>query len=94
MAQLYPDFGYAPVDLDLYRTLSAQPEAQPAARPAGPHVGHSDNRCLTVRLDAAGPCGDVDADAGWIAQAAPARIAAAIQQAFTAAYEERDHHHG
>jgi hypothetical protein len=93
VAELHPDFGHAPVDLSLYRSLSGQPG--PGA--AGPHVGHSYNECLTVTLDAAGPCGDVDVDAGWLANAASAAIAAATQQAFTAAYEQRDtqrDHHG
>jgi len=88
VAQLHPDFGHAPVDLALFRSLTDRPEA----RTAGPHVGHSDNQCLTVTLDAAGPCGDVDADPGWLANAAPAAVAAAVHQAFIAAYQERDHH--
>jgi hypothetical protein len=90
VAELHPDFGYAPVDLALYRALPGQP----SAGPGGPHVGHSYNQCVEVRLDAAGPCGDVDADPGWLANAAPVAVAAAVQQAFTAAYEERDAHHG
>ena len=55
-------------------------------------VGHSDNQCVTVTLDAAGPCGEVEADPGWLANAAPAAVAAAVQQAFEAAYEKRDQH--
>ncbi len=88
VAELHPDFGYAPVDMALFRAVSGRP----GARSAGPHVGHSHNQCLTVTLDPAGPCGNVDADPGWLANAAPAAVAAAIQQAFTAAYQKRDHH--
>ena len=88
MAELHPDFGYAPVDEALFRSLSARP----GPRPDGPAVGHSDNQCVTVTLDAAGPCGDVDIDPGWLANAAPAAVATAVQQAFTAAYEKRDQH--
>ena len=87
MAELHPDFGYAPVDVELFRSLSGQPTG-----PAGPAVGHSDNQCVTVTLDAAGPCGDVEADPGWLANAAPAAVAAAVHQAFAAAYEKRDQH--
>jgi hypothetical protein len=88
MAELHPDFGYAPVDLELYRSLSGRS----GPRPAGPAVGHSDNQCVTVTLDAAGPCGDVEADPGWLANAAPSAVAAALHQAFAAAYEKRDQH--
>lgn len=88
VAELYPDFGFAPVDMALFRALSGQP----GARSAGPHAGPSRNQCLTVTLDPSGPCATVDADPGWLANAAPAAVAAAIQQAFTAAYQKRDHH--
>ena len=88
MAELHPDFGHTPVDEALYRSLSGQP----GPRPAGPAVGHSDNQCVTVTLDAAGPCGDVDTDPGWLANAAPGAVATAVQQAFAAAYEKRDQH--
>jgi len=90
VAELHPDFGYAPVDLELFRSLPDRP----GPRAFGPRVGHSDNECVTVRLDAAGPGGDVEVDPGWLANAAPAAVAAAVLQAFTAAYHERDHQHG
>ena len=88
MAELHPDFGYVPVDLELFRSLPTRPEG----RATGPHTGVSDNACVTVTLDGAGPCGDVEADPGWLANAAPAAVAAAVHQAFSAAYEKRDHH--
>jgi len=88
VAELHPDFGYAPVDLELFRSLPTRP----SGRSTGPHVGHSHNDCVTVTLDASGPGGDVEVDPGWLANAAPSAVAAAVHQAFTAAYEERDHH--
>ena len=88
VSELHPDLGYAPVDLELFRSLSSRAEA----RASGPHVGVSDNDCVTVTLDPAGPCGDVETDPGWLANAAPAAVAAAVLQAFTAAYEKRDQH--
>ncbi len=88
MAELHPDFGHAPVDEELFRSLSGRP----GPRPDGPAVGHSDNQCVTVTLDASGPCGDVDINPGWLANAAPSAVATAVQQAFTAAYEKRDQH--
>ena len=88
MAALHPDFGYTTVDEALFRSLSGRP----GARRGGRTVGISDNQCVTVTLDAAGPCGDVDADPGWLANAGPAAVATAVQQAFTAAYEKRDQH--
>ena len=87
VAELHPDFGYAPVDMELFRSLEGR-----ASGPRGPAVGISDNQCITVTLDASGPCGDVETDPGWLANAAPAAVAAAVQQAFTAAYEKRDQH--
>ncbi|WP_157545077.1 hypothetical protein [Nocardioides halotolerans] len=88
VAELHPDFGHAPVDMELFRSLPDRP----GPRTTGPHVGHSDNDCVTVTLDAAGPCGEVETDPGWLANAGPAAVAAAVHQAFTAAYQERDHH--
>lgn len=67
----------------------------PAGGPVdpGPLPGHergvSDNDCVTVVLDVSGPGGDLLADAGWLSQATSANVAAAITQAFTAAYRER-----
>jgi hypothetical protein len=88
MTELYPDFSHAPVDMELFRRLPDQP----GAASTGPHVGHSDNQCVTVTLDAAGPCGELGTDPGWLANAAASAVATAVQQAFAAAYEKRDHH--
>jgi hypothetical protein len=52
--------------------------------------GESDNGCVTVVLDPSGPGGDLTLDAGWLRQATPTNLAAAITQAFAAAYRTRD----
>jgi len=88
VAELHPDFGHAPVDMELFRSLPGHSSASST----GPHVGHSDNQCVTVTLDAAGPCGELGTDPGWLANAAASAVATAIHQAFAAAYEKRDHH--
>ncbi|TNM40487.1 hypothetical protein FHP29_10595 [Nocardioides albidus] len=59
--------------------------------PIGGEQGESDNQCLSVVLDASGAGGRLDADAGWLRQASASNVAAAIQQAFAAAYQRRDH---
>jgi hypothetical protein len=89
VAELYPDFGHGPVDLELYRSFVGH---QAADRSKG--SGSSDNHCVTVTLDAAGPCGLVEADPGWLSQARSTQVAAAVLQAFEAAYRERDASHG
>lgn len=58
-------------------------------RPTGGERGVSDNECVTVGLDLAGPGGQLDFDAGWLRQAQPANVGAGIEQAFTAAYNQR-----
>jgi len=63
--------------------------AAPGGRLPGHERGVSDNDCVTVVLDVSGPGGDLLVDAGWLRQARPANVAAAITQAFTAAYRER-----
>jgi hypothetical protein len=57
-------------------------------RPAREH-GVSDNDCVTVTLDLTGPTGHVEVDQAWLPTAATAKIAAAVEQAFAAAYQER-----
>jgi len=56
----------------------------------GGERGVSDNDCLAVVLDAAGQGGDLTADPGWLRQATAPNVAAAVTQAFAAAYQERD----
>jgi hypothetical protein len=58
-------------------------------RSFGGEQGESDNGCVTVVLDPAGPGGDLTFDAGWLRQTTPTNLAAAITQAFAAAYRER-----
>lgn len=53
-------------------------------------VGVSDNGCVTVTLDLAGPHGSLDADAGWLSTARTTRVSQAITEAFAHAYRERD----
>ena len=77
---------------DLVReAMDRQPVASSgtAVRSFGGEQGASDNGCVTVVLDPAGPGGDLTFDAGWLRQATPTNLAAAITQAFTAAYRER-----
>lgn len=59
------------------------------ARSFGGEQGESDNGCVTVVLDPSGPGGDLTFDAGWLRQARPTNLAAAITQAFAAAYRTR-----
>lgn len=58
-------------------------------RPLGVGQGESDNGCVTVTLDPSGPGGDLTFDAGWLRQATHTFLAAAITQAFAAAYRTR-----
>jgi len=55
----------------------------------GGESGTSDNDCLTVVLDTTGQGGSLTADPGWLRQATATHVAAAITQAFAAAYQER-----
>lgn len=53
-------------------------------------TGHSRNECVEVRLDPASSRGRiVHLDAGWLAQATPARLESALVEAFENAYEKR-----
>ena len=56
------------------------------------HVtGESGNGCVTVRLDAASSRGRLTSiDHGWLRQASPSRLAAAIDESFTNAYLKAD----
>lgn len=58
--------------------------------PEGRVTGTSDNDCVTVVLDPSGPGGELEIDAGWLSHAARQSVGAAVQQAFTAAYEIRE----
>jgi hypothetical protein len=58
-------------------------------RVAGRETGVSDNECVTVTLDQTGPTGRVEVDQTWLPTAATTNIAAAVEQAFAAAYEAR-----
>lgn len=77
---------------DLVREALDRPSAHdagPAVRVLGGEQGESDNGCVTVVLDPAGPGGDLSFDAGWLSQAGVSNLAAAITQAFAAAYRTR-----
>lgn len=58
-------------------------------RVAGRETGVSDNECVSVTLDRTGPTGRVEVDQTWLPTAATTNIAAAVEQAFAAAYEAR-----
>lgn len=65
-----------------------------SGRAGGPEdlspTGASDNDCVHVRLDPASARGRLDdIDAGWLSQTTPDRLASAITEAFTHAYEKR-----
>ena len=60
-----------------------------AVRSFGGEQGESDNGCVSVVLDPSGPGGDLTFDAGWLRQATLTKLAAAITQAFAAAYRTR-----
>lgn len=65
---------------------------QPVAtgrRPIGGETGVSRNDCVSVTLDRTGPSGAPTFDQGWLRQAIEKNVAAAITEAFTAAYEKR-----
>jgi hypothetical protein len=64
------------------------PSERSAPLPGGER-GVSGNDCLEVVLDAAGQGGALTADPGWLRQATAPNVAAAITQAFSAAYQER-----
>lgn len=63
---------------------------QLSRRPLGTARGVSGNGCVTVTLDPGGPGGAVDADPGWLRQAPPSKVAAAISEAFADGYRERE----
>lgn len=63
----------------------AAPLSSPVGQVGG-QVGESDNGCVRVVLDPAGPGGDLAFDPGWLSQAMPANLAAAIGEAFADAY--------
>lgn len=52
--------------------------------------GISDNQCVAVTLDLGGSRGELEFDPGWLRQARATNIAAAITEAFTDAYQNRD----
>lgn len=56
----------------------------------GGETGTSDNDCVSVELDRTGPGGRISVDHGWLANAVPGNVAAAIEQAFAAAYRTRE----
>jgi hypothetical protein len=61
--------------------------------PAEPDLtptGLSANECVRVTLHPAGSNGRVEVDAGWLSQAPAQKVAAAVTEAFAAAYERRD----
>jgi hypothetical protein len=66
------------------------PPTHRSAPPPGGERGISDNDCLEVVLDPAGQGGTLTADPGWLRQATAPNVAAAITQAFAAAYQERE----
>ena len=68
---------------DLHRDRSLRPVL-------GGERGVSDNDYVTVVLDRTGPGGQLDVDGGWIRNAEPKNVAAAIEQGFAAAYTERE----
>ena len=53
--------------------------------------GVSGNDCVHVTLAPAQPTGTVTADRGWLANARTTNIASALVEAFTDAYDKRDH---
>jgi hypothetical protein len=61
-----------------------------AARGLNRAEGSSDNQCVTVTLDLASAHGSMAVDSGWLANASAGSIAAAITQAYLAAYREQD----
>lgn len=78
---------------ELVREAMLHDTSVPTARSTtliGGERGVSENDCLTVVLDPAGQGGDLEADPGWLRQAAASKVGAAITQAFDAAYRERD----
>jgi hypothetical protein len=78
---------------ELVEEAARRPRTEPhrsASPPLGGERGMSDNGCVTAVLDPSGPGGDLGFDRGWLSQATTSRVAAAIMQAFTAAYHERE----
>ncbi len=61
----------------------------PTGRPRD-GVGVSRNGCVRVVLLPASPRGGVEADPGWLSQATATHISQAVQEAFRAAYDEKD----
>lgn len=53
-------------------------------------TGVSANQCVRVTLDPGGSNGRLDVDPGWLSQAPAQKVAAAVTEAFAAAYERRD----
>lgn len=65
--------------------------AKVAARAqTGPVTGESDNRCVSVVLDAGGSAGRVASDPGWLVQATPTQLSTSLTEAFDSAYRKRD----
>jgi hypothetical protein len=53
-------------------------------------TGESDNRCVSVTLDAGGSAGQVVSDPGWLVQATPSQLSTSVTEAFDSAYRKRD----
>ena len=69
-------------------TGAARALLQDGSRTAIPTTtGRSDNGCLVLGLRGAGVLDHVGADPGWLAQTTTARLAAALTEAFAAAYD-------
>lgn len=66
-----------------------QPVVTSRRRLIGGETGVSSNACVRVALDRTGPSGTPTFDQGWLRQATAKNVAAAITEAFTAAYEQR-----
>jgi hypothetical protein len=83
-----------PVSMRELVARAAPPETDSSRRSGRPvriaqETGTSDNECLTVTLDLAGPGGSLEIDPGWLRQAQRRSIGAAVVEAFTAAYRKR-----
>lgn len=66
--------------------LTGSTPAEPDLTP----TGMSANECVRVVLHPASSNGRVEVDAGWLSQAPAPKVAAAVTEAFAAAYERRD----
>jgi hypothetical protein len=79
-----------PEQLNRHRIRHESASRPRRGRP-GQVEGVSGNDCVHVTLAPAQPTGTVMADRGWLANAQTVNIASALVEAFTDAYDKRDH---